>query len=182
MSTIHLPTFRLPRAGSVLGLAVALLLPACGGGAASGGHASAPAPAVGAQGTQACSVFQQQDAEGLLGGPAAIDDRSAGDIGNADSGSQCHYKATGTPSDTAYVKILHFSSPAAARGAFTQAKILYSHDVAGVGDAAEYGSVAPLGALIVLRGPLTLEVGATKNGVALDTLAQLARTLLGRLR
>jgi hypothetical protein len=182
MSTIHLPTFRLLRAGSVLGLAVALLLPACGGGSASSGHASASAPAAGAQGAQACTVFQQQDADTLLGGPAVIDDRSAGDIGNADSGSQCHYKATGTPSDIAYVKILHFSSPAAARGAFTQAKTLYPQDVAGVGDAAEYGSAAPLGALIVLRGSLTLEVGTTRNGATLDTLSQLARTLLGRVQ
>jgi hypothetical protein len=181
MSTIHLPTFRLPRAGSVLALAVALLLPACGGSTSSG-HASASAPAAGARGTQACSVFKQQDAEGLLGGPAAIDDRSAGDIGNADSGSQCHYKATGTPSDIAYAKILHFSSPAAARDAFAQAKTLYPQDVAGVGDAAEYGSAAPLGALIVLHGALTLEVGTTRNGVPLDTLAQLAKTLLGRVQ
>jgi hypothetical protein len=164
-------------AGYLIGITAALLLAACGGtssaGSASGGGATPAAPAPSAGHADFCSsVFTQQDAQALLGGP--VDQPTPGQA------EACQYNMTGPPFATAKAEVVRYSSPAAAHAAYTSARHgpLYGdgQDVTGLGDAAV--DAGPAG-LLVLHGSLLLDLNTTQLDSS-AALRQLAGTLVQR--
>jgi hypothetical protein len=168
---------------SIVAVALALALGACGGSPSA--SRAGPAAAAGSGGQRTivgCSLFTQQDAEGLLGALVENNGNQPGLKGLGNYSSTCAYGMTDSPYDQVSVKFVHYSSATAAHQAYniSRQEGLYSkgQDVPGVGDAAVFANI--LGPnLLALRGSLTLQLGTTK-GVPVQALQQLAKTVLAR--